>query len=158
MKIIKKKESWIWKLAQAALENDLLKSQVFRYANIKSDSAQMLFLTGLSKDMWHALWTYLKPSRENVLSAKSAAAEAAGRTNAPGAGRKPILDLEDQLLVTMMRLRLTARTGSDLPVWCEHFLCFSDSNYMVKFFVSAPGSDPYLAKVGRRQNNHASSI
>ena len=47
------------------------------------------------------------------MSAKSAAAEAAGRTNAPGARRKPILDLEDQLLVMMMRLRL-GRQEKDL--------------------------------------------
>ena len=141
------------------VENDLLKSQVFRYANIKSDSAQMLFLTGLSKDMWHALWTYSKPSRENVLSAKAAAAGAAGRTNAPGAGRKPILDLEDQLMVTMMRLRLGRQEQDlayqfDVSISCVYRI----TTMWLNFYVSAPGSDPYLAKVGRRRNNHASSI
>ena len=49
---------------------------------------------------------------ENVLSAKSAAAEEEGRLNCPGARRKPQLSQDDQLLI-MMRLRL-GRNEQDL--------------------------------------------
>ena len=40
------------------------------------------------------------------MSARSAAIEKDGRLNCPGAGRKPSLLLEDDLLITLMRLRL----------------------------------------------------
>ena len=48
----------------------------------------------------------MKPFPENIISGKSAATEAEGRTNAPGAGSKATLSLEDQLLMTVMQLRL----------------------------------------------------
>lgn len=94
-------------------ENARLRSQVFRYDNIKDDGAQLAYLTGLTQDMWRALWQYLKPSRADVLSAQSAESESKGRVNAPGAGRKPVLSMEDELLVTLMRLRL-GRQEQDL--------------------------------------------
>ena len=92
---------------------DVLKSQVFRYENIKEDRRQLLFLTGLTPEMRFALWSFIKPSRENIISAKSAASEARGRVNTAGAGRKSVLSLEDELLMTLMRLRL-ARQEQDL--------------------------------------------
>ena len=48
----------------------------------------------------------LKATPANIQSAKSATSEAEGGVNCPGAGRKPTLSLEDQLLFTLMRLRL----------------------------------------------------
>ena len=56
--------------AKVRAENDLLKSQVFRYDNVKGDPQQPLFLTGLTIGMWDALWEFLKPSPENVLAQK----------------------------------------------------------------------------------------
>ena len=72
-----------------------------------------MYLTGLIIENWDALWEFLDPSPENVLSAKSAATEEEGRLNCPGAGRKPQLSQDDQLLMTMMRLRL-GRNEQDL--------------------------------------------
>ena len=94
-------------------EVDDLRTQVFRFESIKDEGAQLQFFTDLSKDMWSALWDFLKPTRENLLSASSAAAEASGRVNAPGAGRPPTLSMEDELLMTLMRIRL-AREEQDL--------------------------------------------
>ena len=62
-------------------ENKLLKSQVFRYVNVKEDSVQLMYLTDLTIEIWDALWEFLDPSPENVLSAKSAATEEEGRLN-----------------------------------------------------------------------------
>ena len=67
-------------------ENALLKSQVFRYCNIKADAAELLFLTGLTFETWDALWKFLKATPANIQSAKSATSEAEGRYNCPGAG------------------------------------------------------------------------
>lgn len=64
--------------------------------------------------MWHALWVFLKLSPENIVSAKSAASEAGGHLIAPVPGRKPSSSLENQLLMTIMRLRL-GRQEEDLP-------------------------------------------
>ena len=83
------------------------------YENVKSDNAQLLFLTGLSVNTWSALWTFLKPFPENIISGKSAATEAEGRTNAPGAGSKATLSLEDHLFMTTMHIRL-GRAEQDL--------------------------------------------
>ena len=55
----------------------------------------------------------MRPTAEGVVSAKSAAKKAEGRLNCPGAGAKPSLDLEDQMLLTLMRLRL-GRLEKDL--------------------------------------------
>ena len=66
----------------------------------------MSFLTGVNKSTWDVLWDFLKPSDNNGLSAHTSAAMDKGRKVAPGRGRKSALSLEDQLLVTLMRLRL----------------------------------------------------
>ena len=55
----------------------------------------------------------MEPSLEAVLSAKSAATEECGRINFSGAGRKPALSQEDQLLMALMTPRL-ARNEQDI--------------------------------------------
>ena len=85
--------------AQLRAENALLKSQLLCFVNMKNDAEQLMFYTGLSVDMLISLWSFLKPSPGNALSAKSTAAKADGRLNYPGAGRKHA-SMEDQLLVT----------------------------------------------------------
>ena len=128
---------------------DVLKSQVFRYENIKEDRRQLLFLTGLTPEMWFALWSFIKPSRENIISAKSAASEARGRVNTAGAGRKSVLSLEDELLMTLMRLRL-ARQEQDLAyqfgVSCSSV---SGITLMWKFVILTSWTHSYLAQMGR---------
>ena len=47
----------------------------------------MLFFTGLDTEMWTALWTFLNPSPETILSVGSAVKEEEGRSRYPGAGR-----------------------------------------------------------------------
>ena len=59
----------------------------------------MLFFTGLDTEMWTALWTFLNPSPETIFSVRSAVKEEEGRSRYPGAGRKPTLSLEDELLL-----------------------------------------------------------
>ena len=51
----------------------------------------MLFFTGLDTEMWTALWTFLNPSAETILSGRYAVKEEEGRSRYPGAGRKPTL-------------------------------------------------------------------
>ena len=93
-------------IARLKAENALLQRQIFRFSNVKEDSAQLLFLTGISIDIWDLLWKFLKATRETVLSVKCAAKEAEGSLNCPRAGHKPSLTLEDELLLTLMRLRM----------------------------------------------------
>lgn len=87
-----------------------LKSQLFRYANVKEDAAQLEFLTGLSPEIWDSVWAVLKPS-DGMQSQKSAAKELEGRQLAPGGGRKPELSLEDEMMMTLVRLRLGRLEG-----------------------------------------------
>lgn len=87
-------------------ENRLLRSQIFRFENIQSESDRLSFLTGLNRQTWDSVWAFLQPSEENVLSTHASAAIEKGRKIAHGRGRKPSLSLEDQLLLTLMRLRL----------------------------------------------------
>ena len=47
-------------------ETRSLKSQIFRFENIKHDGNQLSFLTGLSRDVWDVIWSYLQPSDGNV--------------------------------------------------------------------------------------------
>ena len=92
-----------------ALSQDvkLLKTQQFRFDNIKDDSKQLEFFTGLNRETWDCLWGFLGvSSSRDILSAKAAASEKKGRKILPGSGRKFSLAVEDQLLMTMMRLRL----------------------------------------------------
>ena len=44
-----------------------LKSQLFRFDNIRHDSKQIEFLTGLTRKSWDCLWQFLEPSEENIL-------------------------------------------------------------------------------------------
>ena len=90
-----------------------MKYQGFRFRNAKTDPDQLMYMTGLTLQIWNTLWEFLEPSLEDVLSAKSAAIEERGRINFSGAGRKPALSQEDQLLMTLMRRRL-ARNEQDL--------------------------------------------
>lgn len=86
-------------------ENRFLKSQVLRFENVRLEDKMLSFFTGLSRDIWDILWTFLKPEG-NILSSKSATTDKKGRQNSYGAGRKSILSLQDQLLMTLIRLRL----------------------------------------------------
>ena len=96
-------------LPLAIAESEVLRRQIFCFSNIKDNSSELMFLTGLDTDMWNALWKYLKPSPETVLSVRSAAKE--DRLRCPGAGRKPTLNLEDEMLLTLIRLRLGRLAG-----------------------------------------------
>ena len=44
-----------------------LKSQLSRFDNIRDDSKQLEFLTGLTRKSWDCLWQFLEPSEENIL-------------------------------------------------------------------------------------------
>ena len=96
-------------------EVSALKRQVRRFSNIiDADDGQLYFYTGLTKEYWQVLWDDLKLSQENRLSQKVAFKENSGRVNMPGAGRKHRLSLEDEMLMTLVRLRL-GRLEEDLP-------------------------------------------
>ena len=85
-----------------------LEKRIFRFQNVKDADGgeQLKFLTGLPREYWDVLWSDLQPSAENILSKRSAEKEAQGRLNCPGQGRPSVLTLEDELLMTLMRLRL----------------------------------------------------
>ena len=141
-------------------EVDDLRTQVFRFESIKGEGAQLQFFTGLSKDMWSTLWDFLKPTRENLLSASSAAAEAGGRVNAPGAGRPPTLSMEDELLMTLMRIRL-ATEEQDLAYHFgveKPFDCVAYHQHVDKLPLPATRAHPHLAQMARRRRNDASLI
>ena len=67
------------------------------FRNVQQDPGEQSFLTGIRLQGWDALWTFLRPTAEGIVSAKSAAKEAEVRLNWPGAGAKQSLAL-DQLL------------------------------------------------------------
>ena len=56
-----------------------VKSQLFRFENIRDQSNQLEFLTGQTRKSWNCLWQFLKPSEENILNMHSATKEDAGR-------------------------------------------------------------------------------
>ena len=88
-------------------ENAKLRSQVFSFENIRGDNEKLSHLTGLSTSQWEAVWGTLDvQSKADLLSPGSAMTEEKGRRNAPGAGVDSPLSLEDQFLLTLMRLRL----------------------------------------------------
>lgn len=101
--LVKQLESQV---AALQIEVKLLKSQLFRYENIRGNEQEMEFLTGLNTTTWDILWVLLDVSHANVLSVKASASESQGRKIAKGSGRKSVLSLEDQLLLTLMRFRL----------------------------------------------------
>ena len=138
-------------LSSAEAENQLLRRQLFRFCNVKKDSAQMLFFTGLDTEMWTALWTFLNPSPETILSVRSAVKEEEGRSRYPGAGRKPTLSLEDELLLTLMRLCL-GRMEKDLAY---QFGVSESCISMAQLSFLASGVDSYMVQLGRCGAHHA---
>ena len=83
-----------------------LSSQLLRFANVKNDDEMLKYYTSFTREYWEVLWKYLQPSPENILSQQSVASEEAGRKISLGSGRKSKLPLEDELFMTLMRLRL----------------------------------------------------
>ena len=48
-------------------ENELLKYEVFRFRNVKTDSDQLMYMTGLTFQIWNTLWEFLEPcERRNI--------------------------------------------------------------------------------------------
>ena len=106
---LSKKEAAALKETVETLDKNVthLKSQLFRFGNVKGDSKQLEFLTGLNVEAWDNLWEFLDVrSQKDILSSKSAASEVTGRKIDGGSGPGFVLTLEDQLFLTMMRLRL----------------------------------------------------
>lgn len=93
-------------VARLRRENEMLRSQLFRFENIKNDVTQMKFLTGLTPEIWSSVWSYLKPSQQNLLSVQASEKESEGRRITQGSGRPSKLSFEDQFLMLLMRLRL----------------------------------------------------
>ena len=100
-------ETWS-ALKQTKAEQKKLGGQLLRFSNIycRDDGKKLKFYTGLTEEYWDALWKDLQLSRKNILSERSAEREAAGRLRCPGAGRPAFLSLEDELLLTLIRLWL----------------------------------------------------
>ena len=110
-------ESKVEELAAQAKVIEALRAKVTdlekRVVCFQNVGPQLQFLTGLSREYWDILWNDLQPLSGNIISQKSAKKEAEGRLNCPGAGRKAVLSPEDELLMTLMRLRL-GRLEEDL--------------------------------------------
>ena len=84
-----------------------LRSRLLSFDNVKQSEEKLKHLSGLTPPQWEALWKVLDiQSKADVMSARSAAKEEKGRKNARGAGRDGTVTLEDQLLMTLMRVRL----------------------------------------------------
>ena len=73
-------------VARLRAENDLLKSQVYRFENVKKDDKQLWLCTGLSSTMWTNLLDSLQPSPANMLSSRSSTTKSQGRQRSVGAG------------------------------------------------------------------------
>ena len=86
------------------------------------------FISGLTLSVvqWEALWKALGIElKEKVLSQMCAANEERGRKNVRGAGRLPVVTLEDQLLVMTVfedQARVAA-AGAGIHFWCVGSLC-----------------------------------
>ena len=66
------------------------------------------FFTGLRLSHFDSLWAFLQPSKDNVLSRRQAtSAEKRSR----GGGPQSVLSLHDQLVMVLMRLRLSLLEG-----------------------------------------------
>ena len=70
------------------LEVAHLKTQLFRFANVKHNPDELEFLTGLTPTVWRVVWDFLEPSHANVASARAAAKESSGRVIRQGSSRK----------------------------------------------------------------------
>ena len=89
-------------------ENAALRNRVISFENLTTadrTGERFEFYTGMTREYWDLLWQYLEPSAENVLSQVVANTEAAGRRISFGRGRPSKLSLEDQLLLTILRLQ-----------------------------------------------------
>ena len=75
---------------------------MLRFASFKNDAAELMSFTTLYVEIGTSLWSSVKSSPDNVLSAKAAATIADGKVNCPRTGRMHILTMEDQLLTTLM--------------------------------------------------------
>ena len=126
-------------------EVTLLPRQLFRFENLKEDSNAFQFNSGLTVRAWDALWTILKPSPENVLSAKSAATEADGRLHCHGQGWKPTLDLEDELAHSDAPSFGLAGAGSWLTVWSVTVSGITNFGQVAEFSLFATWLSSYLA-------------
>ena len=93
------------------LENTHLRSQLLRFQNVAKDDEQLMFFTGINKEIWSALWFLLQPEGGGIVSNRSVMDGV--RKRSTGAGRKDELSLEDQLLLTFMRFCL-GRLEQDL--------------------------------------------
>ena len=82
------------------------KAQLIRFANFKDDDERLDYFTGVTRQYWDVFWNFLVPSLENILSKRAAETLAHGRKISGGPGRKSTLSLEDEPLMTMIRLRL----------------------------------------------------
>ena len=95
------------RLASLECENASLRSRILSFENVKGDDGKLRHLSGLSLVQWEVLWQVLAiESKEDILTPKCAANEERGRKNARGAGRPAVVPLEDQLMMTLMKVRL----------------------------------------------------
>ena len=77
-----------------------------RFRSQKICDAEIEFSAEAEVPLFHTETNFGVSTDNNVLSAHTSAAMDKGWKVAPGRGRKSALSLEDQLLVTLMRLRL----------------------------------------------------
>lgn len=105
-----------------------------------------VFLTGLTLDAWKALWEFLEPSAKNFVSARAAKKEAEGRKISVGGGRKPDIGLEDQLLMTLIRLYL-GRMEQELALylWYKQLVHDAIHHHLGKFPAPRTWPHPDLA-------------
>ena len=81
-----------------------VKGQLLRFEVMADDTKQLQLSTGVTFESWKAWWDYLKSTAANVVSKSSSKPEEVGRKFS--SGHNVLLSLEDQLLLTLMRLRL----------------------------------------------------
>lgn len=112
-----------------------MKSQLLRLENLSGDQIQ--YLTGLSPEVWQAVWQYFDPS----LSADAACTESAGRRISLGSSRKAVLGLEDQLLLVLVHLRRLGRMEQELSYQ------FGVSKSRDKFSLSVSWIRTHLAQL-----------
>lgn len=71
----------------------------------EEDGKLLEFYTGLTRDMWTSLWNLLD-CRNNMQSKQSAATDTKGRQRSRAVGLESSLSFENQLVLTLLRLRL----------------------------------------------------
>ena len=93
-----------------------MKVRVLSFSNVLEadpEGKDLLCFPVLDKVYWNVLWWRLQPSHENILSEKSAKSEEVVRPISRVSGSRASLCLEDELLMTLLRLRLS-RLEQDL--------------------------------------------